>query len=540
MNTEPTKTPPVPAKPTKEIPAWWRGGFVPLLVLILAAAIGDFYFPRISTLTNGTLLVGFGCAIGAMLLVVALLLLRRDFSVLEQVFLLLLGTSCSVAMAVSGSLMCWFMLPVSALVLLYTKAAHQEPEHEQAEVYNWWNYWLSLPHLRRFSGTRRILPLLGSIAIGIVCFLLFLILFASGNPVVEIVWNNIANTWNKVIDYLQPDWEIAAHAVMWLLGVLLFGFFTFRRLKESKASPWTAIPNTPPLPATSSSPLPHLPLMSLLGINLAFLITNAADINFLWFRRVPEGISQTEYLYDGAGSITIASLLAAGILLLLFRKQGSARRSTVSTILGYALVLQTILLAVSVYVRLFHQVADFGFTVRRIVAAECMLFGVLGLIILICYMLRANMLRCVSMAMASGVVLLGVMQINPPGSLAGDLNMHLGNIASPYDQTLHSSPNTWCFHPSDFYHHVPIESNLTFALHVYERTKATMQPDLKEHFFTRLRYQALNVRKRAQSDDWQRLNWITLRDLPAAEHILSLPYTQKPSGILKFQRRNKF
>lgn len=514
--------PAVPLPSSPEYPVWWRRSWFPFAVLLLAAAAGDLLAPRASLLSGGEVVFGLGPAVGGVLLTLAILLLRRDIGRGEKVFLGMLGLSCGLAMAVSGSFLCWLMvilLPLFFMALIPTPLAACD---RKQRYYNWWSFWFFAQRSNRLSRLTRLLPWLISILVGGVLFILFLCIFAGGNPVVELIWNYITETWNRLVAFLRIDWDFGLHVLLWVLGVLLFGFYSFRR--PFSAAPAAAASVTAP----GRSVLPQLPLMMLLGINMAFMIVNASDMAYLWFRRVPEGISQTQYLHEGADSIIWASILASGILIFLFRASGSARRGVFTRGLGYLLVGQTILLALSVYLRLYYQIDDFGFTVRRVVAGEMMLFGVLGLAVLLGYMVSGKFVRCLGWGTAAGLVLLALTQVNPPSSLAGDLNMRYGtSLVGALADSEAKYSRGWRFSLSDFRSRVPMSNNLTFALYVYDRSKDSLTPEERASFLEQMVSVAHNVEERVAQEGWFRWNWITHRDIPAAERILGRPIGQK-------------
>lgn len=514
--------PKVPEKLEKaplQYPFWWRRSWKPFVVLLLAAAVGDLLAPRGSALQGGEIVFGLGPAVGGIALVTAMMLLRRDLKRLEMFFMGALGLSCALALAVSGSMLCWmmvWMLPLFFVALSSTDCTDDAPG---GRFHNWWSFWFSSQHAHRLSFLARFLPWLISALIGIVLFILFLCIFASGNPVVELIWNYITDVWNRLVSFLRIDWDFGLHVLLWVLGVLLFGFYTLRRPRASSAP---AQPTDAPAPGRSI--LPQLPLMVLLGINLSFMIVNASDMAYLWFRRVPEGVSQTAYLHEGASSIIWASVIASAILIFLFRASGSARRGGVTRSLGYLLVGQTILLAGSVFLRLYYQIDEYGFTVRRLIAGEMMLFGVLGLVVLLGYMVSGCFLRSLWRGLAAAMVLLALTQVNPPSSLAGDLNMTF-RMLSEDDEVAAPARGRSCrsFAPSDFYRHVPMSHNLTFALYTYDHCKHRFSEEERADFLNRMESVALNVERRASREGWFRLNWMTQRDIPAAERILGRP-----------------
>ncbi len=514
----------VAALPPREVkdPAWWRLGAFPMAALLLAAAAGDLVWPT----SLGSW--GIGAGIGCVLLITAILLLRRDFSLGEKVFLVVLALISLAALTVSGS----GFNGVMALLLpflLCLVPSRMGSTSEPGPFRNWWSYWFARRKQlvkSRWGWLRQILPTLITVLVAVVLFILFLCIFASGNPVVELVWNTITDWWNALVEYLELDWDFALHVLLWIVGIVAFGLYT---LPRSKAAP--AAPPMPVKEKEGSSILPHLPLASLIGINLAFLVATSTDIAYLWFGSVPEGVSQTAYLHDGAASITWASALASVILVFLFRRNGSARQGLVTRIAGFALVAQTFLLAVSVYLRLYHQIDDMGFTTRRIQAAEALLLGLDGLVILVCYMAcSGSFWKYTRICLGSMLLLFVAFGICQPAELAGNLNLRYAP----------SHPH-WTFDTNDFGHtrgRFVVGDNLAFAKFVFDKNYANMpagaQPTVLvpqgsyiapdeysvDWFWSRLVTAARAVERRAQEDSWTTWSYSQQRDLPVAMDIL--------------------
>jgi len=512
----PKKMPPIP--PLKiEDPVWWRMGGVPFLVLALAAAAADLCMPR-----EGY--VGLGAGIGLACLLASVVMLRKDLLAGERLFLLTLAVVSFLALACSGSVLNCIVALFLPLILFLCPVPQDTPA-PGVRYRSWWSFWVARRPKNSsggiVSGIRGCFPLFICLLAGAACFILFLTIFASGNPLVEQIWNTIVDAWNNLVKYLNISWDFALHALYWAIGIILFGLYTLRRPRaESKA------PAPEPTVEPGRTILPFLPFFVLLGINLAFGIATYTDIAYLWFGLVPEGVSQTQYLHEGAVSITWASFLAALVLVFFFRRKGSVRHTVLPKMLGYALAIQTFLLAVSVYMRLYWQISDYGFTVKRLCAAEAMLLGLVGLVTLVCYMAcSGNFRKWARVCLGSVVLLLLAFCICSPSRLAGSLNLRY----------LGSHPK-WKFTPADF---VPgrfsVEENLAFAEYVYNthcQDKAKEGSDLQmvdgryysnSFFAERVRQAASRVEWRAQSATW--LTW-TLglqQDIPAAERILGRP-----------------
>lgn len=500
-------------------PAWWRLGWIPYLVLPMVAAAADLCFTIVET--EGMKHLGVGAGAGIVLFMAALLLLRRDFTRREQVFLVLLALLSVLGLFFSGShVSCLIALVLPFFVIIFGPG--KPVPVEQGVVYrNWWHFWRDhRPHVKG-GVLREMFPLLISLVVGVLCFVIFLCIFAAGNPVVQQVWAGIASCWNKLMSYLQISLDFWRYAIMWGLGIVAFGFYTVQR----PPSDVTRLPEEEPAACAPAgrSLLPHLPLTILLGVNLAFLIATGTDIAFLWFQRVPEGVSQTEYLYEGAGSITWASILAACLLGYFFRRRGSVRRTLVARGLGYALAGQTLLLAVSVYLRLHYQIMAYSFTPRRIVALEFLLLGVAGLVILLCYMsCRGGFLRYIRIC-AGVLILMGLcFAISRPAALSGDMNLRCA-----------ASHPEWKFSIRDFKHDCfDVRANLAFAQYVYEKERKTTAaltcPVAREEaerslygFANQLKIAALALERR--SSQWRCFTLRDYWDRRAAEHILGRP-----------------
>lgn len=507
-SSTPTAIPPSPVVD----PSWWRLGSTPFLVLVMVAAAADLAWPR-----DG--LFGIGAGIGCFLAINALLLLRKDFTRGEYWFLQGLAVINMLALFCSGYMLNW--LTSLALPFAVTMIPTRE-NYEEANVRyrNWWSFWFarrpsSNERKGRFAALRALLPLLICILIGIICFVTFLCIFASGNPVVELVWNTIVTWWNKLVEYLHISWDFWIHVLYWIVGFIWFGLYCFMRSRTAPA-PQAAATDSTANPAGTTM-LPYLPVCVLIGINAAFAVATSTDIAFLWFGNVPEGISQTAYLHEGATSITWASVLAAAVLILLFRRNGHARTSLAGRFFGFLLVAQTALLAVSVYVRLYHQIEDFGFTVRRIEAAEAMLLGLAGLVVLVLYMATDGAFwRYTKICLGTILLMFITFGSYSPARLAGHLNLRY----------LSSHPH-WKFELSDFrIGRFDVSENLAFAEYVYNNTvKDLPQTERSNYLLTEenLKRAALKVEQRASSKTWLTYNLSITEDIPAAERILGRP-----------------
>ncbi len=486
---------PIRLPKTTEDPTWWRKGAVPYIVLMLAAAAADLYWLRGSGL-------GMGAGIAGILLTMGILLLRKDLSKGEMLFLTGLAIINGAALLVSGSMLNYFLGIVVPIFLLALPSSKAEPESTNVQYRSWWGYWTARRPKQKSHGKailKNVMPTLISVLVGAALFIAFLTIFASGNPFVAQIREWIVTKWNELLVYLNINWDFMWHLVYWFVGIILFGIYARRR-------PY--MPDTIPAPVKAPSGttlLPHLPLFALIGINLAFLVATSTDIAYLWFKNIPEGISQTAYLHNGADSIIWAAILAALVLIILFRSSGIARQSAAAKGAAYLLLIQTFLLAASVYMRLFYQISDYGFTFRRILAGELLLLGLVGLVILVFYIAtEGRFWRCAKVCLGIMLLLVIAGGIITPSRLAATLNM----------QYIAANPH-WKFDSRDFgYGRFDTVAHLAFAEMVYRQSPNTTMA-------RRLVRASQNiVRDNAKKDGWMSYTLMHSEDLPVAERIL--------------------
>lgn len=508
MSSDPSPFPERPASPPSCLsairkdprpalpPSWWRHGRVPLVALACSGFAADFT----SGTTEG---LGIGAALGILLYTGAFLILRTDLSRREQWFLGAMALLNAAAVGINLSPDSEFNLLVALfLPLLFTFLPRKEgnPYDPSKRYASWWKYkFIRLNTLRHSSGkVMEKLPLALSIVIGIILFLFFLSIFAEGNPIVASMKKTAFATLARYCSWMIPDAETFVHLFLWILGSLAFGIVARNRPCASVAD----------LPAQPERPwLPSLPAISLLFINLAFLVNNGTDIAFLWRGTVPAGISQTVYLHEGADSIIMAAVLSGCFLLALFRPSGSIRASRTGKILGFALAAQTGLLAASVALRLYYQIKDFGFSPNRVTAGIYLLLGTCFLYLLFRYMAgpgnwRRYAIRCGALSL----VFLCAAGFYSPSQLSGDFNR----------MTMDAHPD-WYFSDGDL-HRFELRSNIPFAMAVYHRLGGDTKAGANVHAMIR---EAL--RPGSTPSNWRSFNLQEWRRERQERRFLRLP-----------------
>lgn len=492
---------PTPAVITKTIsqetidPTWWRMGAIPYIVLMLAAAAADLYWPRMGY-------IGIGAGIAGILFTSAIILLRKDLSKGEICFLCgLAGINC-IALTVSGNPLNYLVGLIAPFFMLNMPSPLGTRETVEVKHRSWCGYWMARREKQHTHGKKfckLILPTLISVLLGAAMFITFLTIFAAGNPLVERIWQWIVTKWNELLTYLNISWDFMIHLLYWAVGIILFSIYARRRLYAP------AIKRPAYKAPAGTTLLPHLPLFTLIGINMAFLIATSTDIAYLWFNNIPEGISQTQYLHEGADSIIWASILASAVLIVLFRSTGIARQSAVAKGAAYLLIFQTFLLAASVYLRLYYQISDLGFTFRRILAGEFLLLGLVGLVVLLFYVAsEGRFWRCAKVCMGTMLLLVIAGGIISPTRLASTLNMQYKD-ANPH----------WKFEAQDFcYGRFNAVSHLAFAEMIYRQSPSRFMA--KELLLAAERI----VEREEAYNGWLTVTLNHCEDLPVARRIL--------------------
>jgi hypothetical protein len=122
-------------------------------------------------------------------------------------------------------------------------------------------------------------------------------------------------------------------------------------------------------------------LLSLLNIML--LVVNTLDLNFIFGgdRKLPQGISWTEYLHQGVGMLIFSIILAMLIILYYFRGRMNFQNSKALRALAFLWIVQNALMLLSTAWRNEVYVSAFGLTYKRIGVYIYLLLALIGLIV---------------------------------------------------------------------------------------------------------------------------------------------------------------
>jgi hypothetical protein len=250
----------------------------------------------------------------------------------------------------------------------------------------------------------RLLPL---IALPIAGSIVFLMLFASANPIIA---DALARLDAGLAFEVTSPIRIIAFLIMFPLCWAMLRPFVFSPL--GRARPNGTVRTIPGVSVASVT-------LSLLAFNTLFALQNALDVVFLWSGApLPGATTMADYAHQGAYPL-IATALLAGLFVLVTMRPGSATAAsrTIRSLVT-VWVAQNVLLVASSMLRTFDYIDSYSLTRFRIAALIWMGLVAVGLI-LICvrmwrgksdgWLLNANALAALMVLSACSVVDLGRM-----------------------------------------------------------------------------------------------------------------------------------
>jgi hypothetical protein len=265
-----------------------------------------------------------------------------------------------------------------------------------------WMDLFRLPRLtrgrRRHRSLRRLLSLIGLPLAG---GLLFLLLFASANPLID---NAFAGLRLPAINGFR----------LFFWAIVLMAVWPSLRPRRLVASAWTGAPELVlELPGVSVASV----TLSLILFNAIFAVQNGLDLAFLWSGApLPEGVTLAEYAHRGAYPLIATALLAGLFVLVTMRPGSETAQSLLIRRLVLAWIAQNLLLVASSILRTIDYIDVYSLTELRIAALAWMGLVALGLV-LICWrlfrgrsaswLINANAAAAAAVLAAASVVDLG-------------------------------------------------------------------------------------------------------------------------------------
>jgi hypothetical protein len=215
----------------------------------------------------------------------------------------------------------------------------------------------------------------------ITCGAVFVLLFASANPLIE--------KWIEMLDLTEALSHInLVRTLFWAFVLSLVWPFVHvrsrRRKERAPAAPQPVADN-----AEAPSDFPSIfgadaILRSLILFNVLFAVQTVLDAVYLWGNAaLPSDISYAAYAHRGAYPLIVTALLAAGFVLAAMRPGGPAAKSAIIRPLVYLWVGQNLLLVISSMLRLYRYVEIYMLTGWRIAALVWMLLVAIGLVLIV-------------------------------------------------------------------------------------------------------------------------------------------------------------
>ncbi|RYY24503.1 MAG: DUF4173 domain-containing protein [Sphingomonadales bacterium] len=274
--------------------------------------------------------------------------------------------------------------------------------------------WRDLFRLRKQKrgGGRGLRPLLPLLPLPLIGGAMFLLLFASANPLISDALSRFGTP--------QIDFVLVARAIFW--GILLTTVWATLRPPRWRIAPMAARDDVMrDVPGVSIGSV----TLALLTFNALFAVQNGLDLAFLWSGApLPAGISLAEYAHRGAYPL-IATALLAGLFVLVALRPGSdtaavpAIRRLVILWIG-----QNVLLVASSILRTIDYIEVYSLTGLRIAALLWMALVAIGLVLIVWRMLTGKSAAWLvnANAAAAGLVLIGCSAVDL-GSVAASWNI---------------------------------------------------------------------------------------------------------------------
>lgn len=229
--------------------------------------------------------------------------------------------------------------------------------------------------LRRRPGPRtRLGGWLSALVLPLGGGLLFLALFASANPVIEVLLKDI-----------PPPPELRPIRFMFwgLAAVIAWGVLRPRGMRRTFGPP----EGRGDLKFAGVSPTSLT--LSLVVFNALFALQNGLDLAFLWTgAELPEGVTLAEYAHRGAYLLIVTAILAGAFVLIALRPGSTTAAMPALRWMVILFVAQNVLLVASSALRTLDYVEAYGLTQMRISALAWMGLVALGLVLICVRLLR--------------------------------------------------------------------------------------------------------------------------------------------------------
>ncbi|MDD5349648.1 MAG: DUF4173 domain-containing protein [Chthoniobacteraceae bacterium] len=156
-------------------------------------------------------------------------------------------------------------------------------------------------------------------------------------------------------------------------------------------------------------------------LNGLFFVVNTLDALYLWTQvHLPAGVTYSQYVHDGVGSLVAAVLLSAAVLAVLFQQDAAVSGSPALKRLGYLWIAQNGILIAGVMLRLIRYIEACLLTTQRVYVLLFVALVAAGFVLLAVHIARNGSLN--GLILSNGVAVLAlffaVQFLNVPGWVA--------------------------------------------------------------------------------------------------------------------------
>lgn len=238
-------------------------------------------------------------------------------------------------------------------------------------------------HLKRLYKT------LSIILIPTLAFMVFAIIFKFANPIFgDILNNSFANLFQLIESFFQD----LALVRLWFLAIgtffILSVLFSWERVNKLHTITPKADTITPTekLDKTKVETEYKTALILICSVNALILLINIIDIRYLWFNigtDLKSAYELSKLVHEGTYLLILSILLSIGILLYYFRKDlNFFTNNRWLVVAAYVWIVQNGILVISVLLRNYEYIVNYGLTHKRIGVAVFLLITSIGLVML--------------------------------------------------------------------------------------------------------------------------------------------------------------
>jgi uncharacterized integral membrane protein len=210
------------------------------------------------------------------------------------------------------------------------------------------------------------------------------------------------------------------HLIFWLISATLALAWTYPRPAPSQQRPWARA--LPQISRNDSLIAIWQSRLVLIVLNALFFMVNTIDVFYLWNRtQLPEGVSFSQFVHEGVGSLILAVLLSALVIALIFQQEEKVKCAPFLKGLSLLWIAQNLVQIAGVFLRLKLYVQAYELSEERIYVGCFLLLVMVGFCLLAWHVARDGYLnqlifRC---AMATFILFFVIQFTNDAGMVAG-------------------------------------------------------------------------------------------------------------------------